>query len=170
MRMLRDVLRSVVRLVVELDGRAALGLTALVASCAYDPEGFDALEGRRRLSDLSSSESELVCDWVDAQAVARTPAAPSNALRCGRAPRALSFLDFAHRCPYAREDHCPATMLQVRRCIPAVLAMIARQPCTFMDVDSYDALDALVRPIAECRGVARCAYHPPLLDDEVVVQ
>lgn len=160
--MVRDVLRSLLR----LGGSATIGLMVLAAGCAYEPQGFDALDGRRRLSDLSLSESRLVCDWVDEQASARPPPSSSSALRCARNERAYSYLDFADRCPDPRETQCPTTLLQVRRCIPAVLAAMADQPCAFMKVDSLAALDEIVKQIPACRGVARCAYHPPGDDDE----
>jgi hypothetical protein len=120
---------------------------------------FEDLEGAKKLTDLSPGEFDAACGWTNKLARARLPA-EGTVIECEG--QKIPF-NWPNRCAIAGgrpKSGCPVTVAQTRKCMPAFLEQIRRDPCSFFVVTSMGEAKDLLAKVPECNGTEACLFSP----------
>ncbi len=120
---------------------------------------FEDLAGSKKLTELAPPEFEAACAWTTALARTRLPAQGTDVDCDGQK---IPF-EWPSRCAIGGgrpKSGCAVTVDQTRKCMPAFLEQIKRDPCAFFLASSTGEAKDLLAKVPECSGTPACIFTP----------
>jgi hypothetical protein len=127
-----------------------LGVLGACGGSGNSSVPIDQIPPDKKLVDLSSGESQGVCDWVTGLARQKLAGA-----MCNGSPIMLNGC-------MAVPQGCPATVSQYQACMPNFLDALASNPCQILDFAfSMSDFESFVNGLPDCSGIGACVVSMP---------